>query len=196
MSGIRSPVFRGKQLPGGVPNPTRKAVPVRTGTSTGSAVISTSTSGLVYARRYLDWNRLTFIYHTAPDRHFDLHSGLRVSSEITEVRKALGLQKLFGCAPTTYCQYCQPFGAPGNIYTLVEAALATVVVNESRIDFPRLILNYIGSIRFDLLKGPFTLDDSYTVSPFNDAFQFIPNVPYSIAKVKYSYSGVMFNPEG
>jgi hypothetical protein len=195
MSGIQSPTFRGEQLPSGVPNPTRKAVPIRTGTPTVSALTPTSTSGLVYARRYLDWNRLTFIYHTAPDRHFDLHSGLRVTSEITEVRKKLKLQKLFGCAPTTYCQYCQPFGAPGNIYTLVETALATIVVNESRKDIPRLIIVNTGIIRFDLPKGPFTLDDSYIVSPFDNAFQFIPSVPYGTAKVKYSHSDVMSGSE-
>jgi hypothetical protein len=185
MSGIKSPTFRGKQLPNGVPNPTRKAVPIRTGTPTGSVPTSTPTSpsGLVYARRYLDWNRLTFTFHTAA-WDFDSQSGLRVTSEITEERESLKLSMLFGCAPATYCQYCQPFGAPGNIYTLMEIALATVVVNESRKDIPRLILANIGSIRFDLPKGPFTLDDAYIVSPFEDPFRFIPNVPYNIAKVK------------
>jgi hypothetical protein len=48
---------------------------------------------------------------------------------------------------------------------------------------PRLILLNTGSVRFDLPKGPFTFDDSFIVSPFTDAFEYIPDVPYSAAKV-------------
>ena len=44
-----------------------------------------------------------------------------------------------------------------------------------------MILINTGSIRFDLIEGPFTFDDSFIVSPFNDKFQYIPNVPYSVA---------------
>jgi hypothetical protein len=39
-----------------------------------------------------------------------------------------------------------------------------------------------GSQRFDLYSGPFTKNDQFTVSPFTDAFLFIPNVTLSIAK--------------
>lgn len=85
------------------------------------------------------------------------------------------------CAPETYCQYCKPFLAEGNIFGLLQTALATVVVNETRKDVPRLIIINTGSVRFDLAKGPFTYDDSFIVSPFDDAFQFIPDVPYEQA---------------
>ncbi|TKA29953.1 hypothetical protein B0A49_13873, partial [Cryomyces minteri] len=77
---------------------------------------------------------------------------------------------------------CKPFGAPGNIFPLLQTALAATVINQSRAGIPRLILINTGSIRFDLVKGPFTYDDSFIVSPFIDAFEFIPNVPYSIAE--------------
>ncbi|KAI9814197.1 MAG: hypothetical protein M1827_003363 [Pycnora praestabilis] len=194
MSGIKSSNFTGNQEPRGVPNPTQPALKVNaataTATATASAAVLTSTNGtstnssaLVYFRRYLDWNRLTFAYHAvgSQDNTFDYHSGLRVTSEITQDRNALNLTALFGCAPATYCQSCQPFGAPGNIFSLLEVALSTVVVNESRADVPRLIIINTGSVRFDLVKGPFTYDDSFIVSPFTDGFQFIPNVPYNIA---------------
>ena len=81
------------------------------------------------------------------------------------------------------CQSCQPFGSDSNIFTgLLAPALAETVVNESRKDIPRLIIINTGSIRFDLVEGPFTYDDSFIVSPFADAFQFIPDVPYDQAK--------------
>lgn len=155
MSGIKSPTFKGNMKPRGVPNPTQKAIKVSNETDSPPV----STSNLVYSRRYLDWNRLTFAYHAvgSQDYTFDYHSGLRVTNEITKDRKTLNLTGLYGCAPQTYCQVCKPFGDPGNLNTLIEAALAATVINESRANIPRFIIINTGSTRFDLVKGPFTL---------------------------------------
>ncbi len=185
MSGINSSTFKGNMKPRGVPNPTRKAVKNATASASASlpAATNTTSSSLVYSRRYLDWNRLTFAYHAvgSQDSTFDYGSGLRVTGEITAARKQLNLTTLYGCAPQTYCQTCRPFGSNGSIYGLIPTALAATVVNKSRADIPRLIIINTGSIRFDLVQGPFTVDDSYIVSPFDDRFQFLPNVPYAQA---------------
>ena len=187
MSGIECSAKKVKKNPKGVPNPTRSAVPVRsTGTVSAGVSIPTSNSSstLRYARRYLDWNRQTFAYHAKGSQHLDAFGtpkGAAVSSAITADRAKLNLTKLYGCAPATYCQYCQPFGAPGNIFTLLQDALSTVVVNETRKDKARLIIINTGSVRFDLAQGPFTYDDSFIVSPFSDSFQYIADVPYTQA---------------
>lgn len=112
---------------------------------------------------------------------FDTSHGLEVTSEITAIRTKENLTSLYGCAPQTWCLSCAPFGTSESIYSLLETALAAVVVNESRADIPRLIIINTGSIRFDLVEGPFTYDDSFIVSPFTDAFQFLPEVPYELA---------------
>lgn len=187
MSGIKSSSCKAEHNPKGVPNPTRSAIAIKsTGTASASVhlPISTSSSSLRYARRYLDWNRPTFEYHAEGSQAytaFDTKKGLSVSSHITADRAKLNLTSLYGCAPETYCQYCKPFLAEGNIFKLLQTALATVVVNETRKDVPRLIIINTGSVRFDLAKGPFTYDDSFIVSPFSDSFQFIPDVPYEQA---------------
>lgn len=187
MSGIKSSNCTAQQSPKGVPHPTRSAVVAgSSGTATASVRLPTSTtsSSLRYARRYLDWNRLTFAYHangSQPYTSFDTEKGLKVTSDITLERAKLNLTNLYGCAPKTYCQYCKPFLADGNIFGLLQTALATVVVNETRKDVPRLIILNTGSVRFDLVKGPFTYDDSFIVSPFKNAFQFLPDVPYEQA---------------
>lgn len=185
MTGIKSSSCTAVHNPRGVPNPTRSAVLVSTGTASAGLPKSTTPSSLRYARRYLNWNRLTFAYHAegSQDHTFDTSKGKTITSEITTARKQLNLTSLYGCAPETWCQYCKPFLADGNIFGLLETALATVVVNQSRADTPRLVVINTGSIRFDLAKGPFTYDDSFIVSPFTDGFQFIPDVPYSQAKV-------------
>jgi hypothetical protein len=185
MSGINSTSFKGNMKPAGVPNPTRKAVKVATASASAAMPYATNTTSnsLVYSRRYLDWNRLTFAYHAAgsQDYTFDSASGLRVSADITAARKELNLTTLYGCAPQTYCMTCAPFGSNGSIFSLIPTALAATVVNQSRADIPRIIIINTGSIRFDLVQGPFTYDDSYIVSPFDDRFLFIPNVPYAQA---------------
>lgn len=172
MSGIKSSTYKGLQYPHNYPHPTRKAT-------------SNSTSGITYSRRYLDWNRRTFAYHAlkSQDETFDYGSGIRVTGEITKDRKKLNLSSLYGCAPETYCQSCKQYGAKGNIFTdLIPSALSETVVNAARSNIARYIIINTGSIRFDLVEGPFTFDDSFIVSPFDDAFQYIASVPYNIAK--------------
>lgn len=38
-----------------------------------------------------------------------------------------------------------------------------------------------GSQRFNIYAGPFTKNDQLTVSPFDDSFLYIPNIPFSVA---------------
>ena len=188
MGGIQSSNYTGNKEPRGVPNPTQKAVKVASSTKTSAAPTATASvpaafNDLVYSRRYLDWNRLTFAYHAVGSQSstFDYHSGLRVSSEITTLRNQLNITALFGCVPATYCSSCVPFNTPGSIFPVLSEAVGATVINASRATIPRLIILNTGSVRFDLFEGPFTYDDSFIVSPFTDAFQYIPNVPYDIA---------------
>ncbi|KAB8527821.1 hypothetical protein FH972_025472 [Carpinus fangiana] len=178
------PSKRYRRLPG-VPEPTTPAKVINTTTASTNAADRHRpkpypNGEVLYARRYLDWNRLTFEYHSR-QRRFDSQKGVAITKDITAERKALNLTALYGCAPQTWCQSCQPFGSSGNIFSLLETALSTVVVNQTRANIPRLIIINTGSLRFDLPEGPFTYDDSFIVSPFSDAFQFIPNVPYQYA---------------
>ena len=192
----------GNRIPPNVPQPTRPALATGTATSSSRAVATpTGPSSLRYARRYMDWNKLTFEYHATgsqmgnfvwnngwfrvnnPANIFDTQSGVAVTSEITADRNVLNLTALYGCAPQTWCASCVPFESSRSIYSLLELALATVVVNQTRATIPRIIILNTGSIRFDLVQGPFTYDDAFIVSPFTDGFQFIPNVPYQDASV-------------
>ena len=193
MSGIQSSHYRGKMNPKGVPNPTMKAKNVGTSTASARLTTSTSASNLTYSRRYLDWNRLTFEYHAQGSqvKTFDTPLGASVTQNITTTRKELNLTALYGCAPQTWCVSCAPFGSSGNIYSLLETALSATIINQTRADVPRLIILNTGSVRFDLVKGPFTYDDSFIVNPFTDAFQFIPDVPYGIASVSVPYLAML-----
>ena len=162
LTGIRSSNFTGALTPRGVLNPTQSAVKVTTTTKTAAAKTALSTNvatpGLLYSRRYLDWNRLTFAFHAngSQDYPFDDYIGSTISNKITETRASLNLTKVYGCAPKTWCIRCVPFDDQLNIYTLVKTALIEVVINPNRAKVPRLIFTNIGGIRFDLVQGPFT----------------------------------------
>jgi hypothetical protein len=184
MSGIESGTYNGTVKPKGVPNPTTKAVKVNA-TAAGNATYAapTNSSSLTYSRRYLDWNRITFEYHAAGSqiKNFDTTRGLNTTQDIYDLRHDLNLTKLYGCAPQTWCVNCVPFLSSGSIYSLLQKAVSTVIVNQSRADNSRVLIQNTGSVRFDLPKGPFTFDDSFIVSPFQNAFQYIPDVPYELA---------------
>jgi hypothetical protein len=66
---------------------------------------------------------------------------------------------------------------------MLSLALGATVINPARSTTPRFIISNTGGVRFDLFKGPFTYDDSFIISPFTDSFNYIPNVPYSIASL-------------
>ena len=186
--------FKGAANPDGVPNPTRKAVKVKSNTTTTAVATSTTASStpssistsspFVYARRYLDWNRYTFAYHTTADgkkKKFDTAAGLEVTADLTEARVTLNLGEVYGCVPDFYCMTCVAFNDSRSIFTLLSDALATVVVSPNRTDKARIIISNTGGIRFDLYKGPFTFDDNFIVSPFRDVWRVFPDVPYATA---------------
>lgn len=139
-------------------------------------------------RRYLDWNRLTFSYHASGSQdQLDTASGLNVSQQIDDARSSHNLTHVYGCAPRTYCISCKPSGDEGNVYTLVKDAAAATVVDPNRANKSRMIIVNQGAIRYDLVKGPFTVDDSYIVCPYTNAFKYIPDVPYSLASKVLDY---------
>lgn len=168
--------FTGASAAEGVPAPTRKAT-------------NTSTAPWTYARRYLDWNRLTFEYHasgsqtnfTTNSAAFTTAAGKNTTQQIYDFRQQLNLTAQLGCSPQSYYQSYAEFNSSSSIYSLLTTALSVAVVNETRADKARVNIINTGSVRFDLYKGPFLVDDSYIVSPFVDIFVYIPDVPYSAA---------------
>ncbi|PYH92046.1 Ser/Thr protein phosphatase family protein [Aspergillus ellipticus CBS 707.79] len=173
--------WNGSRTITGVDMPTRTCPP----STTTSSSTEVDSKVVRLDRRYLDFNRQTFAYHaigaTGPEvpSRFDTPLGLKTTDDVYNARVNLNLTQVLGCAPRTYYLFSEIFNCPGNIFPMVRLALNTTVNRDNQ---PRLILMGTGSIRYDLYKGPFSVGDSYTVSPYDDAFFYLPNVPYSIAK--------------
>ncbi|KAF8470773.1 Metallo-dependent phosphatase-like protein [Kalaharituber pfeilii] len=137
-----------------------------------------------FNRRYIDFNRYSFHVHSnVSAAEFDTEQGVQVSRRIGEIRKSLGLERVYGCAPKDYYMFRVPYPHEQSLYSLLaEKVLPEMVRKKERRGKPTLIFINSGSQRFDLLKGPFTQDSSYTITPFTSTFRYIRDVPYSKAK--------------
>ncbi|XWW98250.1 hypothetical protein V2A60_006247 [Cordyceps javanica] len=141
-------------------------------------------SGPKFTRRYMDTNLYGMYYHSGTNASsFDTQQGKRVTNMISRARKALDLDHQFGCAPKTLWMSRAKYPSENSIFSwLQNEVLPDVVQHPKRHDKARLAILNTGGIRFDIFKGPFTRDSTYIVSPFVSGFNYIPDVPYSIAK--------------
>ncbi|KAL6903207.1 Metallo-dependent phosphatase-like protein [Trichoderma evansii] len=140
--------------------------------------------GPTFTRKYLDNNLYGMYYHTGlNETTFPTKEGQKVSKMIEDARKNLKLGHRYGCAPRDLWMTRAPYPSKDSIFSwLEEDVLPGIIANKEREDKPRLAIVNTGGVRFDIFKGPFTRDDTFTVSPFNSGFQFVPDVPYEIAK--------------
>ncbi|QRW02858.1 vacuolar protein [Ceratobasidium sp. AG-Ba] len=142
-----------------------------------------SSAPLSISRKYLDPNRNTYTYHTQTKR-FDTAKGKQITTGISTLAKAWNLTEKYGTAPQDYYLSRTPYPSNSSVLSLfVEKVIpkALDIGNPARAGIPRTVIVNSGSQRFDLYAGPFTRNDQFIVSPFNDAFLFF-QVPAGIAK--------------
>lgn len=142
------------------------------------------TTAVSFNRRYIDNNLLGLYHHTGLNEStFPTEHGRNVSKQIAKARAALDLDQRFGCAPQDYWMARTKYPSNDSVFTLLDQqVLPDIIAKESRKDIPRLAIINTGAIRFDIFKGPFTLDTTYIVSPFQSKMTYIPEVPYTAAK--------------
>ncbi|RCH77800.1 hypothetical protein CU098_002585, partial [Rhizopus stolonifer] len=139
---------------------------------------------VTFHRRYLDQNRPTFIYHSVDGKtkKFDTSKGKKMSKTIKQLRDQYKLSNTLGCASQDYFMYSAPLNSSASIFHLAtKEVLPKVVINQERTNPAYYIINS-GSIRYEIYKGPFSLDNMYQISPFEDKFYAIHDVPLEAAK--------------
>ncbi|KAL8713093.1 MAG: hypothetical protein Q9225_006831 [Loekoesia sp. 1 TL-2023] len=141
-------------------------------------------AGPKFSRRYIDNNLYSFHQHTSLNSTtFPTSHGRNVSAMIASARKALDLDHGFGCAPTDLWTNRAPFPSENSIFSWLQTEVFPSTISDAaRKEVPRLLIINTGGIRFDIFKGPFTVDTTYTVSPFTSGFRYIRDVPYETAK--------------
>ncbi|KAJ8104969.1 hypothetical protein ONZ43_g7609 [Nemania bipapillata] len=139
---------------------------------------------VTFKRRYIDNNVLGLQHHAGVDEeNFATAHGRNVSKMITEARKALKLDNRLGCSPKDLWMTRAKYPSDSSIYSWLEnEVVPDTVVHKDRADKPRLTIVNTGAIRFDIFKGAFTTDSTYLISPFTSTFNYVPDVPYDVAK--------------
>jgi hypothetical protein len=137
-----------------------------------------------FKRRYIDNNLLGLQYHAGlNETTFPTEHGKNVTKLIAESRKALDLDKVYGCAPQDLWMSRAEYPSNSSVFTwLQKEVVPEIAVRKDRQNVPRLAIANTGMIRFDIFKGAFTTDTTYIVSPFISKWNFIPDVPYKAAK--------------
>jgi hypothetical protein len=139
---------------------------------------------LTFSRRYLDPNRVSYEYHTAAsNRTFDTPLGRTVTRGLQKLAKSYNLSEVYGTAPHDFYLSRAPYPDPDSALSLLAQNVTptALAVNNSRAAIPHVIIANSGALRFDLYAGAFTRDDGFKVSPFTDAFLYIPGVPAGAA---------------
>ncbi|KAG6916331.1 hypothetical protein DXG01_007314 [Tephrocybe rancida] len=139
---------------------------------------------IVFSRRYLDPNRVTYEYHTGhKNSQFDTSAGTSITKGLQALSKAFNLDFLFGTAPHDFTVTQAPYPSEDSSLSLFaeDALPIALAVNNTRSSIPNLIITNSGSQRFDIYAGTFTKNDQLTASPFADAFLYIPGIKLSLA---------------
>ncbi|KAK9456738.1 Metallo-dependent phosphatase-like protein [Dipodascopsis uninucleata] len=143
---------------------------------------------LKFTRRYLDFNpySLSFQSNTTlgPDGTFMTEKGKQISKVIADYRLELNLTYAFGCVPRDYLLEKAKYPGPNSLLSLLEEEVLHRLESSEKVyqDKSRLIFINSGSLRYDMYGGVFTLDSSFIVSPFENAWLVFSDMPYSIAK--------------
>lgn len=126
-----------------------------------------------YSRSYIDFNKDLFLFHAGIDvDHFDTDNGTFTKHMIDTARKELKLDKQIGMVlDSNYYMDYVPLTHPKNLFRLLtDKVLPLLEPAEAdlRSSEERLIIINTGSVRYDLYKGPYTIDTHYIISPFKN----------------------------
>ena len=98
---------------------------------------------------------------------FDTELGKNVSEAIHAARKKLDLDHTFGCAPQDYWLNRAPYPSNASLLSLLDERIIPDTFSEAVKDKrPSIVITNSGALRFDIFKGPFTIDSTFLVSPY------------------------------
>uniref|UniRef100_A0A0L0NW62 Putative 5'-nucleotidase C-terminal domain-containing protein n=1 Tax=Candidozyma auris TaxID=498019 RepID=A0A0L0NW62_CANAR len=126
-----------------------------------------------FTRKYIDFNTQLFLHHSKKDtlEEFDTKKGLSVKHMIAEAREELGLDEVIGhVKKSNYFMDYVPTSHLKSLYRLLTKKVLPSLKPSADVETSqeRLIIINTGSIRYDLYKGPYTIDTHYIISPFKN----------------------------
>ncbi|KAF2724516.1 hypothetical protein K431DRAFT_310072 [Polychaeton citri CBS 116435] len=140
-----------------------------------------ATAAVKYERRYIDNNLFSLYHHSGKNEsNFQTDIGKNVTRAIHDARKHLDLDHAFGCAPKDLWLSRVPYPSADSMLSWIEKEVLPDTFGNATKE-PSIIITNSGALRFDIFKGPFTIDTTFLVSPFTSGFRMIRGVPYGAA---------------
>lgn len=135
-------------------------------------------------RRYIDNNLYSMHHHTKLNAStFPTSLGKNVSAQIASARKELNLDHRHGCAPQDLWVDRVGIDDEASIFKwLGEQVLPDQFTGKKNPTKPKMVFTNTGAMRFDVFKGPFTIDSTFLVSPFTSSFRYIADVDIRVAR--------------
>ncbi|GAV55392.1 hypothetical protein ZYGR_0AV00230 [Zygosaccharomyces rouxii] len=134
-----------------------------------------------FFRSYLDFSRRSFAHHLKLDSLPTTEKGTHVSNLVKAMRQKLNLDAQLGYVPHTYYMSSKPMDSDENLYHLLTTEVLPKLHSKSTNDsVSRFILMNTGAVRYDLHKGPFTLDTEFIVLPFSNDWLYL-ELPLRVA---------------
>lgn len=144
------------------------------------------------ARRYLDTNLVTYHYHSNKTQaDFLTPQAKRMKRELNYWSKQFNLTYAFGTAPQSYYLNRYPVTHHKSLINLyAEKVFNSVLAASQRHvtaggkggEMEPVFLFNTGAARFDVFKGPFTVDDQLTVVPFENGLWYIHALDRSLVE--------------
>ena len=136
-----------------------------------------------FSRSYIDFNTDSFAHHVncSDVKCFETSKGKEISKLITDIRDKLGLDDPIGQVTRNnyYVDYV-PLDNQKNIYHFLTHEVLHILEYPQDSKDERIIIINTGSVRYDLYKGPYTIDSQYIVSPFENDWTSI-SLPKKVA---------------
>ncbi|KAJ9644361.1 uncharacterized protein PV06_06298 [Exophiala oligosperma] len=178
IDGLPSSVTRAKSPQG------NNATKITAKPSAIPGVTPNNQSDLSYTRQYLDFNRFSFEHHTGTtEATFNTSLGTNITEKITsDIDSLPSLTTKLGCVPDSYYLSRYPITSNQSLFNyLTTVVFPKVVVDPKRTNMSRIVLTNTGGFRYDLLKGPFTIDNAYQTNPYQN-YWLRMTAPWSVAK--------------
>lgn len=134
-----------------------------------------------FSRNYIDFNLNSFKHHSKRTDDFETEEGKSLSQHIDQVRAELDLDTPLGVVNTNYYLDYVPLDNKKSIFHLLTSRILPSLEYLADAKDERIIIINTGSVRYDLYKGPYTVDTQYIISPFENNWTKI-TLPKSVAK--------------
>lgn len=132
------------------------------------------------SRSYIDFHIDGLKFHAShdPDQSkWDTALGKSLTRQLSRIKKKLDLKEVYGCVPENYYTNGAKFPGSSSLLSLIaDEVLPTLNGTAEGATGDRVIITNTGGLRFDLLKGPYTRNTGFVVSPFPNNWVYLPNI--------------------